>query len=67
MTHYTTTIRTVPCHKGSKGYRAELWFRFKGERYGFEGTLYQRRWAAERDAARMADRIEAYVEIVSAN
>jgi hypothetical protein len=64
MTHYTTTVRVVPCHKGKKGYQAQLNFRHCGERYSFEGALYERRWAAEKDAQRMADRIDAYVEIV---
>jgi len=64
MTHYTTTVRVVPCHKGKKGYQAQLDFRYRGERYRFEGTLYERRWAAENDAQRMADRIEAYVSII---
>jgi hypothetical protein len=65
MTKYTTRIRTVPCHKGRKGYQALIEFRHRGELYNFEGTLYERRWAAENDAQRMADRIDAYVEIVS--
>lgn len=66
MTHYTTTIRTVPCHKGKKGYQAQLDFRYGREKFSFEGALYDRRWAAEIDAQRMADRIDAYVEIVKA-
>lgn len=65
MTAHTTRIRTVPCHKGKKGYQALIEFRHRGELYSFEGTLYERRWAAENDAQRMADRIDAYVEIVS--
>ncbi|MDI9411235.1 MAG: hypothetical protein QM519_06845 [Bacteroidia bacterium] len=64
MTKYTTRVRTVPCHKGGKGYQAEIEFRYRGERYSFEGTLYERRWAAENDAQRMADRIDAYVSII---
>ena len=64
MTNYTTTVRTVPCHKGAKGYQAEISFRHRGERFIFEGTLYERRWAAENDAQRMADRIDAYVDII---
>jgi hypothetical protein len=66
MTKYTTRIRTVPCHKGAKGYQAGIQFRHGGELYSFEGSLYERRWAAENDAQRMADRIDAYVDIVAA-
>ena len=66
MTKYTTRIRTVPCHKGAKGYQAEIQFRHGGELYSFEGSLFERRWAAENDERRMADRIDAYVEIVAA-
>lgn len=66
MTKYTTRIRTVPCHKGSKGYQALLEFRYRGELYSFEGNLYERRWAADNDAQRMADRVDAYVEIIAA-
>ena len=65
MTNYITTVRTVPCHKGKTGYRAEIQFRHGGERYSFEGALFERRWAAVNDAQRMADRIDAYVEIVA--
>ena len=65
MTNYTTTIRTVPCRKGAKGYQAELRFRHGGELYSFEGALFDRRWAAEIDAQRLADRIDAYVDIVA--
>jgi len=36
-----------------------------GELYSFEGNLYERRWAADNDAQRMADRVDAYVEIVA--
>jgi hypothetical protein len=69
MTKYTTRVRTVPCHKGSKGskgYQALLEFRYRGELYSFEGNLYERRWAADNDAQRMADRVDAYVEIIAA-
>ena len=66
MTNYTTSVRTVPCHKGKKGYQAEISFRHGGELYSFEGSLYERRWAAENDAQRMADRIDAYVDIIAA-
>jgi hypothetical protein len=65
MTNYTTRIRTVPCHKGKKGYQALIEFRHSGELYSFEGSIHQRRWAAENEAQRMGDRIDAYVEIVS--
>lgn len=66
MTKYTTRIRTVPCHKGKKGYQALIEFRHGGELYSFEGSLFERRWAAENEAQRMGDRIDAYVEIVDA-
>ena len=66
MTNYTTRIRTVPCHKGGKGYQALIEFRYRRELYSFEGTLYERRWAADNDAQRMADRIDAYVDIIAA-
>lgn len=65
MTAHTTRIRTVPCHKGKKGYQAMIEFRHGGELYSFEGSLFERRWAAENEAQRMGDRIDAYVEIVS--
>jgi hypothetical protein len=65
MTNYTTRIRTVPCHKGAKGYQALIEFRHRRELYSFEGPLYERRWAAENDAQRMADRIDDYVEIIA--
>ncbi len=66
MTNYTTRIRTVPCHKGAKGYQALIEFRYRRELYSFEGTLFERRWAAENDERRMADRIDAYVDIIAA-
>jgi hypothetical protein len=66
MTKYTTRIRTVPCHKGSKGYQALLEFRYRRELYSFEGSIHQRRWAADDEAQRMGDRIDAYVEIIAA-
>ena len=64
MTQYTTRIRTVPCHKGAKGYQAILEFRYRRELYSFEGALFERRWAAENEAQRMADRVDAYVDII---
>jgi hypothetical protein len=66
MTKYTTRIRTVPCHKGKKGYQALIEFRHGGELYSFEGSIHQRRWAADDEAQRMGDRIDAYVEIIAA-
>ena len=66
MTKYTTRIRTVPCHKGSKGYQARLEFRYRRELYSFEGSIHQRRWAADDEAQRMGDRIDAYVDIIAA-
>lgn len=64
MTNHTTRVRTVPCHKGAKGYQAILEFRYRRELYSFEGALFERRWAAENEAQRMADRVDAYVDII---
>lgn len=66
MTQYTTRIRIVPCHKGAKGYQPLIEFRYRRELYCFEGSIYQRRWAADNEAQRMGDRIDAYVEIIAA-
>jgi hypothetical protein len=65
MTNYTTRIRIVPCHKGTKGYQPLIEFRYRRELYCFEGSIYQRRWAADNEAQRMGDRIDAYVEIIA--
>ena len=64
MTHFVTAVRIVPCHKGKRGYQAHIDIRHEGKWHTFDGALYERRWAAEREEARMADRIEAYVESV---
>jgi hypothetical protein len=66
MTQYTTRIRPVSCYKAAKGYQPVIEFRYRRELYCFEGSIHQRRWAADNEAQRMGDRIDAYVEIIAA-
>ena len=66
MTKYTTRIRPVSCYKAAKGYQPVIEFRYRRELYSFEGSIHQRRWAADDEARRMGDRIDAYVEIIAA-
>ncbi len=65
MTNYTTRIRPVSCYKAAKGYQPVIEFRYRRELYSFEGSIHQRRWAADAEAQRMGDRIDAYVEIIA--
>jgi hypothetical protein len=66
MTQYTTRIRPVSCYKAAKGYQPVIEFRYRRELYSFAGSIHQRRWAADDEAQRMGDRIDAYVEIIAA-